>query len=404
MTVKQVYDKALPNFVVDKKKAELIKRFYLDFVHRNSEHVNFFGSGLLAVNKIRWVDEREVNFWFSEILEGLDPEEMRSETDQLPDIDPNHNVASDPFNLSVIWVIHKIYQSRQLTEQQRIQTATYAMAMMIIRFISSTLYRFFEFGTDEQIALQTYEAMNYKFELKVYGTWSRLILAKANQAVTKKSIHYSTFQYMRADDDVTYAISDAYTRIRRVIKLLTKLYYDIRDNGSRIASVSSMIEVDGSLSLKDISRNTSKMRRYIETTIVDQPSFIRYQVTEAIISANPSMNRNHFIESLQYLSSNYLNPKEKRIPKFVDKIIEFAFDMIAERNINPKDFVAVLAAIKGVVTAPRNKEPDVLYLRNEGDKIVRSATGVKSPQPVSSERTGVIMYIVLRAMTMNQFN
>lgn len=198
-------------------------------------------------------------------------------------------------------------------------------------------------------------------------------------------------------------MTDPQTRIRVVIKKLTALYYEVRADDGRVASVSSMVEVDGELEVRDLTRTLSTYSRYLKEIIVDGPSFIRLELVNTVAGMNPSMTTSAFVQTLNWVSANYqANPKAK-LPEYVDKVLEFAFDLIKEKGIDQRNLVAVSEVLKGIINASRNKEKNVLYLRNEGDKIVRAATGRKSPTPVSGERTGLILYLVLRAMTVNYF-
>jgi hypothetical protein len=245
--------------------------------------------------------------------------------------------------------------------------------------------------------------MNFKFDLKVYKTWGRLIAARATSIVSKSGIHYQTFIKFTDDEDIQYAVTDPQTRIRVVIKKLTALYYEVRADDGRVVALSSMVEVDGELEVRDLKRSLSTYRRYLQEIITDSPTFVRLELVNTVEGMNPSMTTSAFVQTLNWVSANYQSNPKAKLPAYVDAVLEFAFSLFKEKGIDQRNLVAVAEVLKGIINASRNKEKHVLFLRTEGDKIVRAATGRKSPTPVSGERTGLILYLVLRAMTVKYF-
>lgn len=385
----------------DKKFATRVKAFYNGFINKNPEHSGFFGSGLLAVHRLRWTDQETGN-WFDDIVEG-DRDEIQEALWELDTVDRNHIVASDALNLSVIYLVHRVMTSKALNAKEQHECAVHLISILHFKYISSILTNYFQYGSDPQIALRTYEAMNFKFDLKVLKTWGNLINARAESIIAKTGIHYKTFLTFSDDEDIQYAVTDPQTRIRVVIKKLTALYYEVRADDGRVVSMSSMVEVDGELEVRDLTRTLSTYSRYLKEIIVDGPSFIRLELVNTVAGMNPSMTTSAFVQTLNWVSANYQSNPKAKLGDYVDKVLEFSFDLIKEKGIDQRNLVAVSEALKGIINASRNKERDVLYLRNEGDKIVRAATGRKSPTPVSGERTGLILYLVLRAMTVNYF-
>ena len=315
-------------------------------------------------------------------------------------VDPNHIVGSDPLNLSTVFLVHLVLRSN-LPVNVKKECAIQIISILHFKYISSIMTAYFGYGSDPQIALRCYEAMNYKFDLKVYKTWGRLIRARAESILSTSGIHIQTFMKMNDDEDVQYVVTDIQTRIRVVIQKITALYYEVRAEKQAVVSVSRMIEVEGEVEVRDMMRTSSQWRRYLLDIITDGPTFVRQELVGAVVKMNPSMNPQMFLLTLQWVSSNYTS--DRKLKAYIDFALEFGFNLIRSKGVNPSNLVEVSEAIKGVINASRNKERDVLYLRKEGENFVRKATGKKSPIPVSGERTGLILYLVLRSMTAHYF-
>lgn len=408
--IKELFDKEFARTEFDLKFSLKVSRFTRVFMHKG-EHSAFFGSGLLAVHRVRWTSS-ETNGFFDDII-NVDPDDLKDKIDALDNIDPNHIVTTDAFNLAVVYCVHRVMTSEQLPLVKRRETAVNLLRLLHFKFICSLLTNYFPYGTDLSIALQTYEAMNNRYDLKIYKTWANLITARAESILDQRGIHHATIMNFNNDDGVKYMVSDIQTRIRVVIKTLTALYYQIKAGGSKVISTSTLVEVDGGLEVRDIKRQFPKYRRYLFDIIVDTTSFVRPDLLELIGKAIPSMDVRVLLSSLNYLSMHVGDSKGNKVKDFVERTLEFSFDFIQSKGISPQNLPELLNGIKGVLNASRNKERDVMFLRTRGDEIVKLAKGLIQVSssgktmsinaPVSSERTGMILYIVLRTLTMNYY-
>lgn len=415
MEIKNLFDDRFKNVVYDSRFARDVAVFTKTFENKG-EHANFFGSGLLGTVRIRWTNT-ETNGFFDDILK-IDPDDLKADIDELDCIDPSHIVTTDAFNLMIVYCVHRAMTSGKLSAVQRKETAINLLRILHFKFICGIITRYFPHGTDVQIALRTYEAMTNRFDLKIYKTWGKLITARAQSIIEPHGIHAKTIQTFTDDDAVKYMLSDIQTRIRTVIKTLTALYYQVRENDGRVISVSSMVEVEGNLELRDVKRAFPKYRRYLFEQMTDPASFIRLELVD-ILTKNAPSQKKALIATLQYTSLHVINPetlfntnrgkevkqsKETRqLVEFTERTLEYTFDFIHGKGINPRNLVELIGSIKAVLNASRNKEPEVMYLRTEGDKIVRAATSKREPTPVSAERTLFILYLILRTLTMNYY-
>lgn len=414
MEIKNLFDQEFANVEFDSKFARAVAVFMRTFENKG-EHAKFFGNGLLGTVRIRWTDS-ETNGFFDDIL-NVDPDELKAKIDKLDSIDPTHIVASDGFNLSIIYCVHRALNSRDLSGVQRKELAVNLLRILHFKFVCGIITRYFPHGTDMQIALRTYEAMNFRFDLKIYKTWGKLITARAQSILEPNGIHANTLAKFADDKAIQYVLSDIQTRIRTVIKTITALYYEVREQKGKVISVSSMIEGDSGLEVRDIKRQFPKYRRYLFEQLTDPVSFIRIELIDLLTKDSPSQKKS-LLATLQYISLTVIDPLNNKpvssgkksetkesdmLIEFIDRTLEYTFDYINSRGVNPRNLPEVLGGIKSVLNASRNKENEVMYLRTMGDKITRLGTGKREPTPVAAERTTVILYLILRTLTMNYY-
>lgn len=400
MSIKSIFDQKCSHLKIDGAFGKAVLAFANNYVNCSEAHIRFFGNGLLSTD-IKWLPS-DTNRYFSEIL-NADEEELQDAIFKEDSINPEHKVASNAFNLSVIYLTHRTLVS-SLPQAVKENVATKLLSILQYKFFSSILNHFFRWGVNPQLAQRTYESMNFKYDLRVHRNWYALCESKSRNLISKQSIHIQTFLKFLDDEDIQYILTDTQTRCRSTIKNITELYYLVRSEGAGISVTSSLMEMEGELGVRDLKRNSSQYRRYLMGIIGDSSTFVRQNLVDIVAEANPSGNLNNFQESLYYLSSIYNHANERKVQDFVKRSLDFSFQLVTDKGVNEHNLAEVMLTIKGAVNSSRNTSREVGFLRTEGDKLIRRAIGKKSPYPVAGERTSVILYITLRAMTMHYYS
>ena len=401
-TIKKVFDQYSKALVVDKKLATEIKSFDISFVTKNSDHISFFGSGLLGVYPIKWLDA-DRDRWFDDIMQS-DDMSISDAIGELPTVDKNHRVASDVTNLSFVYLVHRLFDSG-LPEIVRRDAAISVMKIMHYKFISSLLSSYFKYLADEAIAKEAYATLSLKFDIKRLGTWGALIVNRATHLVSRDSIHFrnGTFTKMDDDLDVQYVLTDSQSRIRELIKVYTRVFHEVRAADGRVISTSNVLQIEDGIVIRDVRRAYVQYHEYIKRIVPDETDFIRDSLVKVIEDAIPSINPKVFALSLQYISSNYFDKRKKYIADFVDDSMLYAFEFLFTKKLKTSDLPLILQRLRAMYTSSRTDDSKVLELRKLGDRIVREASFRKNSVPVAPERTGLLLYVVLRALTMKHW-
>ena len=80
------------------------------------------------------------------------------------------------------------------------------------------------------------------------------------------------------------------------------------------------------------------------------------------------------------------------------------FDYLQQQGVKRTNVYDVLIKMRGAYAAPLSKNEQVLFIRKEGDKIVKEQTGIKTQQTVQLLRTGLCLYIVLRVLSRDYYS
>ena len=404
-SIKSVFDNECSELKVDVKLIKRLHAYQVGFVNKNSDHINFFGGNLLGVEVVRFINA-DRDRWFSEIIQ-VDDGPLEHRLLALPTVNETFNISSDTMNLSCAWLCHAIFTSKLLNNEQKRQGMIDVMLVLQYKYLTSILYHFFRYPADKATAEATYAQLSYKFAIKQHGSWAAWLLARAEAIIDQKeSIHFNSIAKMDDDDEVTYLLNDTQGRIRDTVKNIYAVFMFTHKQGIRISSTSSVIDHDGVEILKDKSKNLLAYGRYINSIITDRNSFVREELVTIIVKLMQTMPERLFRETLNWMSDNYRQNGAKEIEEILNETLIHSFDYLSDNRDavrNSHDLPGLMSRLRGVYMSSRSTDPALLELRKKTETIVKKATGNKNDSNVASTRTGVLLYLVLRAMTMRHF-
>ena len=108
--VREVFNDHCSNLSIDTKLCDRIEQYLNSFITKSPEHAQFFGGDTIGDTVVKFVNSDRLK-WFEEILR-IDELDIAPDLAEL--ISPVHYlVASDPFSLSCIWLVHVIWKDRK---------------------------------------------------------------------------------------------------------------------------------------------------------------------------------------------------------------------------------------------------------------------------------------------------
>ncbi len=402
--IRGVFEEYCGDIKIDRRFVRMLRQMRLAFVNRNSDHVQFFGGNLLGVYPVRYrTSDREQ--WYDEVLEANESDLVKAVKD-LDSIDPTWVRASDPVNLSVVWLMYRIHNSSALSARDKEQGLMDVLLMLQYKFISSIMSHFFPYPADHAVAVATYEALSRKFDLKKYGSWQALLEARAEAIMARSSIHYTTYTKMTDDDAVVYMVSDIQARLREIVKKTSAVFYRVKEQNLRISSTSSTIEIDGMSEILDRQRDHSRYTRYLHSIITDKPTFIRQELVDVVGDVLHTMPERYLKETLEYCSDNYGAKGDKRIEKLIDETLLHAYEYLSNNRgvmSGPSDLGSLITKLRNIYMASRMSDPVLIGMRDLAEGIVKDSISSRNKAVMASVRTGLQIYLILRAFSMNHY-
>lgn len=405
--IKSVFDRIATDVNVNQGLVDRLSRFETEFTHRNKEHIDFFSGNLLGVEKVRFLPSDYARF-FDEVVRTDDTELQRA-LHALPSINTDWVVSSDVFNITSMWLIHVIHvigQDKKLSKESRHRGMLAAALIFNYKVLTSKLAHDFKFPADRETAIAVYAALNKKYSLKKHGSWSALLVARAEDMIVERGLHWDTINNFRPDKKVLYMITDSQGRIRDIVKTLWDVLNTIRASDAKIVTTSSMVTIDGESEMGDLNRKLVSYKTYLHSVAGSESSFIKPELIAVIASAMRTMNPDYFLDTLRHISKGYAGVNNEKYEKLIDETMIHAFDFLSREQREKRkqiDLTNVVVKLRGQYQAARTTDPDMLNLRSLADEIVAIPLGRRSSSAQAAVRTGVLLYIVLRALTRNYY-
>lgn len=410
-TVKSLFDEACSHLTIDRNFIRKLQTYRQNFANKNDDHVAFFGGHLMGVQDVRFTRADRLE-WFTDILDIDDvtlQEDLYTLETLVPDPAKVRFVSTDVMNLSCLWLVHAIHASKLSATDKR-QGMLDALLVLEYKFITSILAYWFPHRADEAVAVATYARLPKKYKLKELGSWGALLQYRAEATIASDSPHVKNKTVDRFDDDlnIVYMVNDIQGRIKGYLKNIRDVFEIVRrDPTALIRSTSNTaLNMDGEIVVKNRKNVYSTYRRYLEETMADRDSFIVRELAEIVAGVMPKLPYHNMQQCLEYMTKHSSKLKgDPNVVKLADLTLEHLFDYIAtNRNtINVRDIPTLLEKLCNLYKASRANNDLLLKMRDVGEKVVRKAVKTKNDNLVASIRTGAILYLVARTITMNHY-
>jgi hypothetical protein len=404
-SIKAIFDEECSHLKINRDFIKKVVGIETGFVNKRQEHVQFFGGALTGVEVVRFTED-DRNKLFIDILQANDLD-LQERVHKMPAIETHRIVSSDIFNISCEWLMHAIYNSEYLDDDTKHEGMIRVCMYLQYKFLTSRLYRHFKYPADPEIAAATYASLSYKYALKVHGSWGAALRARADSVVNEKSIWRDVITKMNDDVRVVHMLNDVQGRIRDMLKNIASVHYDLATRGVKIQRSSSLVETDGEMIFKDKSKSMGNYLRYINTIITDKNSFIRQELIDVVASVMPTMSPNNLLKVLEWSSLNHRHLVDNQVEKTIEMVMEHIFEYLTSNKStvkNKNDLTGLLSKIRGIYMSSRSSDVRLLKIRDAAEKIVKSSTKIKDPSAIAATRTGFMLYIVLRAFTMQHYS
>lgn len=347
---------------------------------------------------------------------GISNSEMKQIIKEIPTIDDNFVVASDPFNVFTIWVTYNILNSK-LDNKLKYQAAQSTLLLLHYKFFTSLVNYRFKYPANEAAMVTTYEAISNKFDIKVLGTWKKVMEKGADDAIDPVGIHGKTWTTFDNDLKIIYIITDIQSRLRSKINLFYEAYMQVKTEGDLIGSYDTVgTDTEGQ---KQIMANEHGIDIAVSSVYQDCMSVSRVvdikamKLAVALFSAIRLDQLKQLIIAfseecvkLAKLGADDKIIKDKETGAeilvgghvLIQSIIQQSYRYCRNNDIDiaiPSKFIR---GVKDVYTSSRINEPGILQVRDSVMYHVSTLQGSTRESTVTALKAAFIIYIVLLSL------
>ena len=352
----------------------------------------------------------------SSMTAGISNSEMKQIIKEIPTIDDNFVVASDPFNVFTIWVTYNILNSK-LDNKLKYQAAQSTLLLLHYKFFTSLVNYRFKYPANEAAMITTYESISNKFDIKVLGTWKKVMEKGADDAIDPVGIHSKTWATFDNDLKIIYIITDIQSRLRSKINLFYEAYMQVKTEGDLIGSYDTVgTDTEGQ---KQIMANEHGIDIAVSSVYQDCMSVSRIvdikamKLAVALFSAIRLDQLKQLIIAfseecvkLAKLGADDKIIKDKETGEeilvgghiLIQSIIQQSYRYCRNNDIDVAIPSKFIRGVKDVYTSSRINEQGILQVRDSVMYYVTKLQGSTRESTVTALKAAFIIYIVLLSL------
>lgn len=395
--LKEALDELFQGLVFDEALAKKLYKFRVGYVTQNKEHMEFFGGNLLGVNIVRFKDSDR-----NKLCECLDVDYLTlvAAVRSADNIDHQRKVGGDPLNLVLMYLIYR-FRTSKLSDKSKKAATTDVALIFFYRCAAILISASFKYPADPKVMQIAYSNLSRKNLIKTLGSWNKVMDYRANALLDSTSPHYKTLNVFD-EEMIQYAVSDSQGRIKEMFKVYYSEFMKVHGEGISLGVKSStVINQEGEESLREKTHTPETVVAMMRQIVQDHHTFILEDMLRVVYRNNSNTSARAIRATLEWISDQSRDLKHhKLIDEFLNLIVIQALHFM-EYNIEPnrrRDMTYVLMTLKNLFLSTRSTDPDLLMIRELGQKIVEGAQGKQSASLMMATRTAVIVYICLRAL------
>lgn len=400
LSVKDVFDK-YTNFKTDKKFAHAMIGYVQYFISKNDTHVEFFGNALVGVKPVRYVPSDAVR-WLEDILGIEDINDCQSELFEVKGINRDWKVSSDIVNLSFIYVVHRLYHSKDLRDGDKFLAMQECLVMNMAKHLCSLMAHRFKFPADPIVAQQLYESLDLKSHLKLYGSFLAMLRGHAVEFLDpKEGIHYNRYRKFDDTEEIIYVVSDIQRRLAVQMNLLTEKYHEVKDSQQRILVKSSVAEMDGEKVLREYANKQTQLVRDMREIVLDPRDFIRDEIIDHVTEIIQTCDERYLKESLNFIADNYRS--DELYEDAIRTLVVYIITEAKQGQLSLSNLPEVIGRLRSIIRSSRTKKKQALKIKQQFADIVEESIPRARPAIKTSTQISLIIYIAIRMLTIHKY-
>lgn len=333
---------------------------------------------------------------------------------QIPSIDRNFNVISDPFNLLSMWLVHlaPIY-----IKDKRI---CHNFMMSVLRYFHykifcSVVNNSFKHGTNKGVVEATIATLTKKSDIIKYESWRLLIDSHCEKILDPKDRFWKTLVDGSPDDMFLRVISESQTALRSKIVTFARAYYEVHTSGETVGFKSSVSENDeGEKILAQTASVIESATASIISEVLNPNMFVNdiavADIADLFSTISPRMLKTALLKInetavLQTASNKFDETKMINkelvyigIRSLMLEIIRSMTRTCRLKLVNMGNKAQVFETMRDTITSSRINDPDIKIIKRSLNELIDSFNITSNPASAATLRIAVYLYIIYRVL------
>ena len=362
---------------------------------------------LLGVNQILFLpSDREMLF----DLFDKDEKDLKNIIKEIPSIDNDFNVVSDPFNIFCIWVLHNIQIKNGLNKKLRYEASISLLNYFQYRMFSSILQHWYPYKANEEIMSAVIHDLNMKSDINKYKTWRNVIYKRSEDAFSK---HHDAIINLEPDNKVLYLITDVQTKMRNQIKKISLKFHEYKDKNNLIRTYTLTTNIDGETIIKNNTFIFDSIASKIFTQMIYGNDFINDKyiilLSKLFKILSPSMIRTMMIKLSEIAKDQEdSNTSEKTVKikgetyiiglkSLIREILSSSYKYMINKEYNINNKMMVLDTTKKIFSYSRISSDEILKVKKSINFLLSKLKLSNRHSTLASLGIVVPMYFVLKS-------
>lgn len=344
---------------------------------------------------------------------GVNRTDFENVIKQYPGIPKEFKVASDEFNIFIVWMTHLIIKSNLPENIKKVGRIT-LFKMLHYKFYTSVINHNFPHGASPEVMQYVVDGLNAKFDIKNPDTptWKLVIEKKSDELTSRSSIHWRTLETFVPDKRVTYVITDTQTRIRStLINTVIQPYYKAKELNNKIGTYTNIQDINGERLIRDVAAIYDAMINGVCNQAVNINKFINNEYIKVVVAISTNISESMLRQLLVAFSNmavvqiskgkteeTTIEGKEEVLIGYraiVSNIIQKSYRDCIANKVDITSPLHIFEHVKNIYRSSRILDPDILLVKRSVDRFVNDSKVTTRDSTKASMKISFIIYILL---------
>lgn len=404
LTVKACLDELFKNFTFDSNFYKKIVRNNIEFITKNTEYKNLFGSRLIGNHIIKYT-MYDKDIFYSNLFD-MSYTEVSDKVEEITSINKSFKIARDDVNLVCFYIAHRFLSNPDLKKDKALDYAKEILNYFSYRTLVLITSNYFIYPISEEKALTLIEKLNNKYIIKKLKNWNEFCMYRSDEYLDGKYLPLLT--KLNKDDELPNAITDLFNRTKDTIKNIYREFIDMMENDDIIKSKKNVVnDIEGQEVIVDKIDTPERYFTKIESIITDKTIFIKKEYLNVTVDIIESVSYKQLEETLLFIAEySYANKNNNdRVLEFIKEILVNTIVYLNKNNIflhGKSDVLSIINNIVGNILHARGTDIEINKVKESGDKLIKDIYKANkkyvNDRTVKNLRNALYIYIVLRAI------